>query len=186
MRWAALWLLVSFALVGCGSHSPPAGPASGSRSLAFESGDVTGGQPIDPRFSCDGEGRSPALRWSGVPTSAKSLALLLEDPDAPGGTFTHWIVYRLAPQVTSLAAGVPPNASEWHGSSFRQGVNQLGRNGYSGPCPPRGQTHRYVFRLLALDTTPSLPAGASRAELDRAVEGHTIAEARMTATYSRS
>jgi Raf kinase inhibitor-like YbhB/YbcL family protein len=148
----------------------------------FTSGStVAPDEPIPVRFTCDGDDVSPALAWTGVPTDAQQLALVLEDPDAPGATFTHWLVYGLDPDVHSLPEGVPPSAS----ADFRQGENDFGRVGYGGPCPPEGEEHRYVFRALALQAPVDLDPEADRAAFDDAVAPHVLAEARLTTRYRR-
>jgi Raf kinase inhibitor-like YbhB/YbcL family protein len=128
-------------------------------------------------FTCDGANRIPRLRWSTPPPGTQELAIELLDPDAPGGTFTHWLVYRLPASVTSLAA-VPAGAAE--------GVNDFGRRGYRGPCPPPGQAHHYHFLVLALDTRLGLAAGAARADLESRVSGHVLANGELAATYQRA
>jgi Raf kinase inhibitor-like YbhB/YbcL family protein len=169
--------------VACGGDDEepaPGGPAAAG--FAFEAAGVADGEAIDARSTCDGEDVSPELAWSGVPEGAVELALVLEDPDAPGGTFTHWLVYGLAPEETGLAEGVPAGAE---GEGLLQGVNDFGAAGYGGPCPPEGQTHDYRFRLFALDSELGLEGGASRNELLGALEGRVLAEAVLTATYGR-
>jgi Raf kinase inhibitor-like YbhB/YbcL family protein len=169
---AALLLLVS------------ASDAAGSSSFRFTSAsDVHAGKPIPRRYTCDGADVAPQLVWTGVPKKAKELALVLADPDAPGGTFTHWLTYGISPSLdrwgragwTAYPRGGPP----------RVGRNDFGKIGYGGPCPPSGQTHHYVFRLLALDARSRLPRGADRAAFDRAVAHHVLAQARLVATYAR-
>ncbi len=140
--------------------------------------DIAKGEAIDPRFTCDGDDVAPALAWDNVPEEAKELVLIVEDPDAPGGTFTHWLVYGIDPGQTTLAAGTD-------GVGFRQGENDMGEIGYGGPCPPEGETHDYVFRLLAVDATTELEEGARRDEVLEAVESRVIGEGRLTATYAR-
>jgi hypothetical protein len=154
--------------------------------FAYTSGSaVAEGQRIATRFTCDGEDVSPALSWEGVPEGTRELALAVDDPDAPGGTFTHWLAYGIDRGVTRLPEGVPGQAMVPELPILRQGRNDFGRMGYGGPCPPRGTEHRYVFRLLALDAPVELEAGAGRAAFDEAVAPHVIAEARLTATYAR-
>ncbi len=146
---------------------------------------VAEGASIDTRFTCDAEDISPRLEWNGVPDGARELAFVLEDPDAPGATFTHWLVYGIAPVVVELSEGLPAEAMTPGPPIVRQGENDFGRMGYGGPCPPGGDEHRYVFRLLALDAPVELEAGADRAAFDEAVGPHVLAEARLTATYAR-
>jgi Raf kinase inhibitor-like YbhB/YbcL family protein len=137
---------------------------------------VAEGQRIDGRFTCDGDDVAPRLAWKGAPEGTAGFALVLEDPDAPGGTFTHWIVYGLQPETRALSADV---------GRADQGENDFGDMGYGGPCPPEGEEHHYVFRLFALHLPLDLEPGADRAEFDEAIAPHILAEARLTATYAR-
>jgi Raf kinase inhibitor-like YbhB/YbcL family protein len=146
---------------------------------------VAEGQPVAARFSCDGEDVSPALGWRGVPQGARELALALEDPDAPGATFTHWLVYDLDPAARSLPEDLPSSGEPAVRPALRQGENDFDRIGYGGPCPPEGEEHRYVFRLLALDAPVDLAPGADRGAFDHALASHVLAEARLTARYRR-
>jgi Raf kinase inhibitor-like YbhB/YbcL family protein len=137
--------------------------------------DVADGKPMSPHVGCDGEGVSPGLAWRAVPKGTVELALVLEDPDAPSGTFTHWLVWGIAPAARRLddIDGLP------------QGRNDFGNIGYGAPCPPPGQTHHYLFRLLALDRKLDLARDADRASFDAAVQGHVLFEALTTTTYRR-
>lgn len=137
---------------------------------------VAEGMPIEPRLTCDGGDISPALEWTGVPESTVELALALEDPDAPGATFTHWLVWGLHPSISALDEGAMLDL---------EGRNDFGETGYGGPCPPGGQEHRYRFRLFALDASVDLEGGADREAFDVAVAPLVLAEARLTATYER-
>lgn len=141
------------------------------------------GASIPARFTCQGENLSPQLDWSGVPSGARSLALVVSDPDAPGGTFIHWVLYNLPPQTSGLPEGVP--ASERLSSGAAQGRNDFGRIGYGGPCPPPGKPHRYIFTLYALDLAPDLPAGLNAARLNSLMRGHILAQASLTGLYQR-
>lgn len=134
---------------------------------------------IPTHCTCDGEDLSPELRWSGVPEGTVELALTCEDPDAPSGTFTHWVLWGIDPGSSALSAGkVPEGASE--------GVNGFGRLGYGGPCPPPGHgTHHYHFTLYALSEPLTLSPGASIDDLRAAMEGKVLAEATLVGTYSR-
>ena len=146
--------------------------------ISLSSPDFGDGETIPRRFTCDGEDRSPQLSWQGVPGAAVELALLVEDPDAPGGTFVHWVLWALDPTTTSLGQGeVPAGAQE--------GRNDFGRTGYAGPCPPRGRAHRYVFSLLALAQRLSLKPGATAEALRREARGKVLAEGALTGTYGR-
>jgi Raf kinase inhibitor-like YbhB/YbcL family protein len=129
------------------------------------------GGTIPARHTCEGEGLSPALGWSGAPAGTRGFALVVEDPDAPGGTFVHWIAWGLPPTASSLPEGVTADAP-----GLVQGVNGFRTRGYGGPCPPKGAgAHRYVFRVYAVDRPVGLPAGATRAELDLALKDHVLA-----------
>jgi Raf kinase inhibitor-like YbhB/YbcL family protein len=148
-------------------------------SNAFQEGEM-----IPIKYTCDGSDRSPALSWSNIPEDTQTLALICEDPDAPSGTFVHWIIYNISPTVTGLAEGVP--AVELLPDGTIQGQNDFKRIGYGGPCPPSGDSpHRYFFRLYALDTEIQLSAGASREEFTRAIEGHILAGGHLMGTYQR-
>ena len=168
---------------GSGNELEP-GPAVSGFAFTSDSG-VAEGEQIGARFTCDGEDASPRLAWEGVPKTTKELSLAVDDPDAPGATFTHWLVYGIDPAVAELSEGVPGEAMTPGPPLLRQGENDFGRMGYGGPCPPRGEEHRYIFRLLALDATVDLELGADRAAFDEAVGAHVLAEARLTATYAR-
>jgi Raf kinase inhibitor-like YbhB/YbcL family protein len=150
----------------------PANPSS----LTVSSPDLPAGTfPRD--FTCDGANRLPRLEWSTPPPGTRELAIEMLDPDAPGGTFTHWLLYGLPPGISSLEA-VPATAAE--------GVNDFGRRGYGDPCPPRGAAHHYHLVVLALDTLLGLAAGAARTELDSRIRGHVLATGELVATYQRA
>jgi Raf kinase inhibitor-like YbhB/YbcL family protein len=140
------------------------------------------GSRIPRSYTCDGKDVSPPLSWSGVPEGAKSLALICDDPDAPGKTWVHWVLFNLPPATRELPEGVPARASVSGGGV--QGANDFRKLGYGGPCPPGG-THRYVFKLYALDLLLDLAAGATKAELEDAIEGHVLGQATLTGKYSR-
>lgn len=145
-------------------------------SLQLTSPSFQEGATIPTRYTCDGQNISPQLDWSGVPAGAKSLALIVDDPDAPAGTFVHWVLYDLAPDLTSLSEGT--------GSGI-QGVNGFGKKAYGGPCPPRGKPHRYFFKLYALDVSLDLKPGASKADLEKAMRGHILAQGQLIGIYGR-
>jgi Raf kinase inhibitor-like YbhB/YbcL family protein len=174
-----LLVLAALTVVRCGGGGGSGteleqGPTVAGFEFA-DGSDVAEGESIEVRFTCDGEEVSPELAWEGVPEETQELALALEDPDAPGATFTHWLVYGIDPTVTML-----PGAE-----MLSQGENDFGDTGYGGPCPPHGEEHHYVFRLFALDAHVGLEPGADRAAFDEAVGPLMLAEARLTATYKR-
>ena len=146
------------------------------RSAAFGEG-----ENIPRRHTCDGENLSPALDWSGAPPFTKSFAIICDDPDAPGGVWTHWTVFDISSGVKSIAEGYRPQGT------VKTGTNDFGKSGYGGPCPPKGHgPHRYFFKLFALDIESTrLHAGARRDDLNTIMRAHTIAEARCMGRYER-
>lgn len=142
------------------------------------------GGPIPRACTCDGEDVSPDLAWTGAPSETVSIAVIVEDPDSPGGVFIHWVLYNIPGQSLSLLTGIPGRPLLSDGS--RQGVNSFGRSSYSGPCPPKGQQHRYIFRVFALDQEMPIPEGATAGRLRTAMEGHILAEGHLMGTYRRS
>jgi Raf kinase inhibitor-like YbhB/YbcL family protein len=142
------------------------------------------GQPIPAQYTADGKDVSPPLSWGGVPAGTRSLALVCEDPDAPRGTWSHWVLFNLPADASGLPEGVPPEAKLPSGAA--QGTNDFRKVGYGGPSPPPGKPHRYFFKLYALDTTLSLPPGTTRQQLQAAVQGHVLAEGQLMGTYGRA
>jgi Raf kinase inhibitor-like YbhB/YbcL family protein len=134
-------------------------------------------QNIPAKYTCDGENINPPLEFAEVPDNAQSLALICDDPDAVVGVWTHWLVWNIDPKTTQIAENNVPSAA-------RQGKTSSGGNVYHGPCPPSG-THRYFFRLFALDTQLDLPAASDRAQLEEAMKGHIIEEAELIGLYQR-
>jgi hypothetical protein len=150
--------------------------------FALSSSAFASGQPIPRKYSCDGQDVSPPLAWGEPPQPTRSFALIADDPDAPGGTFVHWVVYNIPAASRSLPEGVP-KVGKLADESV-QGSSSWQRLGYGGPCPPGG-THRYDFKLYALDTTLALPSGAGKQRLLEAMEGHILAQAELMGTYRR-
>jgi len=134
------------------------------------------GGNIPSKFTCDGSDTSPPLQITGVPSEAKSLVLIADDPDAPSGLFTHWLVWNIPPQTNSIAEGGAPKGVH--------GTNDFGKSGYKGPCPPPG-THRYSFKIFALDRELDLRALAKRSQVDAAMKGHVIAQGELVGRYAR-
>lgn len=141
------------------------------------------GSTISPKYTCDGANRSPALNWSDLPVGTGSLALISEDPDAPSGTFIHWVLYNLPPTVSTLPEGLPKTETLQNGAI--QGLNSFGKTGYDGPCPPPGTPHRYYFRVYALDIAPTLPVGLKASELLKAIQGHVLGKAEWVGKFGR-
>ncbi len=151
--------------------------------FSLSSSDFRNGEVIPRKFTCDGADNSPELAWTDPPAPTQSLALIAEDPDAPGGTFTHWVLFNLSGQTRSLAANVSKVDQLPDGA--RQGRNGFGKIGYGGPCPPPGKAHRYYFRLYALDRKMDLKPATSKEELQQAMQGHTLATAEIMGKYGR-
>jgi Raf kinase inhibitor-like YbhB/YbcL family protein len=149
-----------------------------SAAMKLSSPDFKEGENIPARFTCDGKDVSPTLQIEGMPKEAKSLVVIAEDRDAPGGNFTHWLMWNIGPNFTEIVGNKPPSGAV-------QGVNDFGKNKYSGPCPPPG-LHRYYFKLYALDTTLDLPRKSKRKAIDSAIKAHIIAEATLMGRYART
>ena len=147
-------------------------------SQAFRSG-----AEIPRQHTCDGADQSPPLSWTGVPSGTQRFALIVDDPDAPVGTWVHWVVYDVPSDATQLPQGVPK--SETLSNGAQQGTNDFRKVGYGGPCPPPGKPHRYFFKLYALDAPTGLNPRATKADVLRAVEGHVLGQAELMGTYKR-
>ena len=158
--------------------------ASPPPTLHVVSGAFTDGETIPAVYTCDGANISPAIKWSTPPKSTLSMAVVVDDPDAPSGDFTHWIVYDIPPDIHRLPEHVPGNATLSSGS--HQAQNDFEHIGYGGPCPPSGPAHHYHFHVYALDTRLTLPDNAARADVDAAVKGHILAQGELVGTYGRS
>ena len=140
-------------------------------------------KPIPKQYSCEGRDASPPLRWNDVPANAKALALICDDPDAPAGTWVHWVIYDIPAATSELREGVPPDEN-LSGGAY-QGVNDFRKVGYGGPCPPPGKPHRYFFKLYALDAPTGLKPRARKDGVLKAIKGHVLAEAQIMGTYQR-
>ena len=153
--------------------------------MAFEltSSAFKQGESIPRKHTCDGQDVSPALAWTDPPPGTTSFALVCDDPDAPVGTWVHWVLYDVPAAARQLPEGVPTTPTLADGS--RQGRNDFKKTGYGGPCPPRGTPHRYFFRLYALDAASGLAPGATKQELLKAIEGHTKGQAELMGRYGR-
>lgn len=179
-------LIIAWALgvagAACQSRSQvPAGqggtPVS---SFPLSSSAFNNGGTIPTKYTCNAENLSPPLSWSGVPPEAKSLALIVDDPDSPGKTWVHWVYFNIEPTRTEIPEGVTPSSG-----IGTDGNNDFRKRGYGGPCPPAGKPHRYFFKLYALDSVLSLKSGAARADLERAMSGHILAQGELMGTYGR-
>jgi Raf kinase inhibitor-like YbhB/YbcL family protein len=141
------------------------------------------GGAIPAQYTCKGTDVSPALDWSGAPAHSTGFAIIMDDPDAPGGTWVHWVMWNVPQTAHSLPQGVPKGEQLQDGA--RQGRNSFDKIGYNGPCPPAGQTHRYFFRVYALDAKLELAAGGDRDALDAAMKGHVLAQAEYMGTFHK-
>lgn len=145
--------------------------------MQLTSPDFTDGAAIPLRFTCDGENVNPELHWSGLPEGTRSLSLIVDDPDSPNGTFVHWTVWNILPEISVLLPGSLPEG-------VMEGITSFEKPGYGGPCPSSG-THRYFFKLFALDTTLDLEAGCEAADLECAMNKHILSQAELVGLYSR-
>jgi Raf kinase inhibitor-like YbhB/YbcL family protein len=168
------------AQAGCRGATPP---GAGTPMLNLASASFESGATIPAKYTCDGAGNSPELKWTSAPPGTQSLALIVIDPDAPIGDFVHWILYNVPAASRELPEGLP--AQEQLADGALQGRNDFGKIGYGGPCPPGSSPHRYVFRLYALDAGLNLPAGATRAQVEKAMASHILAHGEITGRYQR-
>jgi Raf kinase inhibitor-like YbhB/YbcL family protein len=189
----ALFLLFAAGLVlpfgaACGGNDNEVAPTATvdkggpEMTMTLTSPAFVAGQPIPSKYTCDGDNVSPPLQWDQPPAGTQSLALIMDDPDAPSGDFVHWVYYDQPPALSNLPEGVSTDEKPSQGGT--NGKNGAGRSGYTGPCPPSG-THRYYFRLLALDTTLDAVAGLTEDQFLQAAEGHVLAQAELMGVYSR-
>jgi Raf kinase inhibitor-like YbhB/YbcL family protein len=178
-------------IAGCSNHvqptetetatQPPAKHDPAKMQMQLSSDAFANGQPIPDKYTCHGQDMSPPLKWSGAPSQTKSIALTVEDPDAPSGTFTHWVIFNVPATATSFSEDIAKTGTLPDGS--KQGNNSFGNIGYNGPCPPAGQMHHYIFKIYALDSTVSLDTGAQKEDLLNAINGHILAQGEWTGTY---
>lgn len=162
--------LALFASALCGQQTKP-------MTLHVSSSAFSEGKSIPEKYTCDGQNVSPPLTWNGAPANTSSFAVIADDPDAPSGTFTHWVLYNLPADVTEL--------KEASSGGGQEGANDFRRKGYGGPCPPPGGAHRYFFRVYALDRGSLGSAGLSKQDVTAAMKGHILAEGQLMGTYRR-
>ncbi len=173
-------------LLGCGAMVARSDPAVKERSamtFSVTSTAFRAGAEIPKKFTCEAIDVSPALQWSGAPAKSASFALIVDDPDAPVGTWVHWVLWNLPASAQSLPENVPKR--EQLDDGIRQGRNDFRKIGYNGPCPPAGKTHHYIFRLYSLDAMLNLSPGATRRDLDTAMNGHILGQAEYMGTFRR-
>lgn len=176
---AAISILLFYFSGGLGGATQPGGGKVAKFILksVFENNST-----IPRKYTCDGDDLSPPLNWEGSPNGTVSYVLIMDDPDAPIGVFTHWVLYNIPADLTSLPEGVPKGKETPYGY---QGKNDFGNYGYGGPCPPKGKPHRYFFKLYALNTTLDLPPGAKKSDVERAMKNHVIGETQLVGLYGR-
>jgi len=186
----AIALLATTMVAACVKQQKPSsvmapGPGqtpSPSNVFTLTSNAFKDGQPIPRQYTCDGVNVSPGLEWTGVPKTAKTITIIADDPDAPSGTFTHWVLYNLPSETMGMVENLP--ATQNLKSGGQQGENDFDQVGYGGPCPPSG-THHYFFKIYALDDELTLNAGAKKADVEKAMEGHIVGQAQLMGTYKR-
>lgn len=147
-------------------------------------------QTIPSKYTCDGENINPPLQIADIPEDAESLVLIVDDPDAPAGTWTHWTIWNITPHINDISENSIPNRASWDPNSpsvplpAMEGLTDFGKSGYDGPCPPSG-THRYFFKLYALDTMLDLPPSAKAGDIEKAMKGHILDKAELIGLYKR-
>lgn len=176
-----IFYLVVMLLIGCKSREQL--PKEGEMTLSISSTAFHEGDSIPGKYTCQGQDISPHLTWGEPPEGTQSFALIMDDPDAPGGMFTHWVLFNIQSDARELPEAVPTQAELPSGAM--QGKNDFGRIGYGGPCPPPGRPHRYQFTIYALDQTLNLNAGVSKKQLISTMQGHVLAQGQLTGTYQR-
>jgi len=165
-------------LAGCqGNNLAPATNGGNDMTITITSTAFKEGDKIQRLYTCDDQNVSPPLAWTGVPTNTVSQALIMDDPDAPSGTWVHWVLFNLPPGLANLDQGKIGGGSE--------GKNDFNKLGYGGPCPPRGSTHRYFIKIYALDKVLDLKSGATKSQLEAAMRGHLLAQGQLMGKYGR-
>lgn len=174
---AIFGLLIVF-LIGCVAEEKQDMEKISISIDGFNEGDM-----IPDKFTCEGKDVSPPISWTGIPGGTKSIALITDDPDAPGGTFVHWVLYNLPANILKLPESIPQDKTLADGSM--QGMTDFGRPGYGGPCPPPGKPHRYYFKVYALDRKLDLQPLASKSQVENAMKGHILAQGELMGKYQR-
>jgi Raf kinase inhibitor-like YbhB/YbcL family protein len=184
---ARMNVLFAIALLGCvaaaGGADKPQPPKVMNLPITITSTAFSEGQPIPAKYSCEGSDISPPLKWTNAPANTKSFALIADDPDAPMGTWVHWVLYDLPPNTTELPEDVAK--TQFIAGNAKQGLNSWPRLGYGGPCPPPGKPHRYFFKLYALETMLDVKPGATKKDVEAAMKGHVLAEGQLMGSYER-
>ncbi len=173
-----LFLTLSFMLAGCtGKQNLPALEGATNMTIEITSTAFNEGSKIPRLYTCDDQNVSPPLAWKGIPPNTVSLVLIMDDPDAPAGTWVHWVLFNLPPNLAGLEQGKTGMGTE--------GMNDFKRLGYGGPCPPKGSNHRYFIKIYALDRMLDLKAGATKAQVESLMMGHILAQGKLMGRYSR-
>lgn len=180
---SCFFILVITLISSCTSAETPT-VEEASMSIELKSDAFTSGQTIPAKYTCTGKNISPALTWGDPPAGTQSFAIIVDDPDAPMGTWTHWVLFNIPASTRSLQEGLPITGKNVDPNAIYVGKNSSGNTRYDGPCPPSG-THRYYFRLYALDSIISLLPGASKEELLREMQGHILAQGELMGTFSK-
>lgn len=175
--YGLILILVVLTGAGCASSAPQAPEGEYLMTIQLTSTAFSEGSTIPQKYTCVAENISPALSWTGIPTNAQSLAVIVDDPDAPSGTWVHWVLFNLPSDQGSLSEGV-----QGVGTSGTNGFRKLG---YGGPCPPPGKPHRYYFKLYALDMVLNLQSGATKADVEKAMKGHILAQGQLMGKFGR-
>jgi len=175
-------LIIPITVISACGPEPPSSK-EGEMAITLTSVAFKEGGKIPVKYTCDGQDISPALEWGELPTGTKTFALIVDDPDAPAGIFTHWVIFNIPAASRKLPEAVPATAQLNDGTL--QGKNDMGKLGYGGPCPPPGRAHRYQFTIYALDKSLDLKSGASKKELLSAMKGHILAQGQLTGLYQR-
>jgi Raf kinase inhibitor-like YbhB/YbcL family protein len=186
MYRVTLMVLLAFVFTACGKmERPPEKAEKGATGMALTitSTAFNDGATIPKKFTCDGQDISPPLAWSGIPANAKSLALICDDPDAPMGTWVHWVLWNMPPSTPALPEGIAKDGDLPGG--IKQGLNSWPKTGYGGPCPPPGKPHRYFFKLYALDAELAFSGSVNKNVLEEAMKSHILGQAQIIGTYGR-
>ena len=182
---AIIILVLSLALMACRADNNKKEVVkmhAAAETLEVTSNAIKPEEMIPQKYTCDGENVSPSLSWANVPSGTKELVLICDDPDAPMGTWVHWVVYGMPPNMTSLPENIAKTDTV---SGFKQGKNSFGKVGYGGPCPPNGPAHRYFFKLYAIDKTMEIKPEATKDEIMKAIAGHVLAQGELMGRYGR-
>ncbi len=178
----AMVLAVVLSLLG--PFASPAAENPAQATIELTSSAFVNGAAIPEQYTCQGKNISPPLKWSGISSQAKSLVLIMDDPDAPVGTWVHWVLYDLPPSTTELPEGFGNELNKTTDTG-KQGKNDFKHLGYGGPCPPAGKSHRYFLKLYALDSVLDLKSGATKKDVERTMENHILGQGQLMATYQR-